>query len=176
MIVLIPIGIVQRYRVGTRRQRARRWVATLNLVGLSISTMLFLFVSSITAFWVDGALTYTFAGFAGGTVLGVLGLWLTRWEPGLDALHYTPNRLLVLSLTLMITARLLYGFWRAWESWRAGMSGQSWFVDAGVAGSMGAGAIVLGYYLIFWIGVRRRLQLHDARPLRRVSNRPRLRP
>jgi hypothetical protein len=78
-------------------------------------------------------------------------------------LHYTPNRWLVLAITLVVTARVLYGFWRAWESWRAGLSEGSWFVAAGVAGSMAAGAVVLGYYLVYWIGVRRRLRRVQAR-------------
>ena len=170
VIVLIPIGIVQRYRVGTRRQRGRPWLAALNLFGLALSAMLFVVAAALTNIWVPEALMYTLAGLAGGAMLGVLGLALTTWEPGLDALHYTPNRLLVLSLTLMIAARLLYGFWRAWESWRAGLSGESWFVAAGLTGSMAAGAVVLGYYLTYWIGVRRRLRAHDARPLRRLPN------
>jgi hypothetical protein len=59
-----------------------------------------------------------------------------------------------------VTARVLYGFWRAWESWRTGLSDGSWYVTAGVAGSMGAGAIVLGYYVAYWLGVRRRLSPH----------------
>ena len=172
-ILLIPIGIVQRYRAGTKRQRARRWLASLNLFGLALSTVLFLVAAVLTNIWAPETLLYTLAGLTGGAMLGMLGLALTKWEPGLDALHYTPNRLLVLTLTLMITARLLYGFWRAWQSWRAGLSGGSWFVEAGIAGSMAAGAIVLGYYLIYWIGVRRRLRTHDARPLRRVPNRAR---
>ena len=111
---------------------------------------------------------YTAAGLAAGAVLGLIGLWLTKWEPSLDHLHYTPNRLLVLALTLTITARILYGFWRSLESWRAGLSGESWFVAAGIAGSMAAGATVLGYYLIYWLGVRRRLRGHSRRRLRRV--------
>ena len=48
------------------------------------------------------------------------------------------------------------------------MEGESWFVAAGVAGSMAAGAVVLGYYLTYWIGVRRRYRRHAARRLRRM--------
>jgi hypothetical protein len=32
------------------------------------------------------------------------------------------------------------------------------FSDSGVAGSMAAGAVVLGYYLVYWFGVRRRFK------------------
>ncbi len=62
----------------------------------------------------------------------------------------------------------MYGFWLGWESWRAGASGESWFVAAGVASSMAAGAIVIGYYLTYWFGVRRRLRRQLASPVRRI--------
>ena len=168
LIALIPISIVQRYRVGTSRQRARGWIAALNLAGLSLSAVLFLVSGVFTNLWVPDALRYTIGGLAAGCLLGLAGLWLTRWEPSIGALHYTPNRLLVLSITLVVAARVFYGFWRGWESWRAGVSGESWFVAAGVASSMAAGAVVIGYYLTYWIGVRRRLKRQLALPVRRI--------
>ena len=165
---LIPLSIVQRYRVGTSRQRARGWLAAINLVGLSLSAFLFIAGAGVTSFWIPGAFTYAVGGLAAGAALGIVGLWLTRWEPSPDALHYTPNRLLVLAVMLIVVARLIYGFWRGWHSWQAGLNGESWFVAAGVAGSMAAGAVVLGYYLTYWIGVRRRIRRHAARRLRRM--------
>jgi hypothetical protein len=33
---------------------------------------------------------------------------------------------------------------------------------------MCAGALMLGYYLVYWTGVRRRLRRHAVRPLRRM--------
>ena len=158
MLLLIPVSLIQRYRVGTSRQRARGWLAGLNLAGLALSMVLFLISAAITSIWVPEALTYTAGGLATGALLGLLGLWLTRWEPSAGTLHYTPNRWLVLAITLTVTLRIGYGFWRGWESWRAGISGGSWFVASGLAGSLAAGAIVLGYYLVYWIGVRRRLR------------------
>ena len=168
IVAMMPIAIVQRYRVGTSRQRARGWLAAVNLVGLALSAVMFLVGAVITSIWVREAFAYTATGLGGGMLLGVIGLWLTRWEPKTDALYYTPNRWLVLGITLVVTARIGYSFWRGWQSWQAGMSGGSWFIAAGVAGSMAAGAIVLGYYLAFWLGVRRRLRRHEARPLRRM--------
>jgi hypothetical protein len=157
VIVLIPISLVQRYRVSTSRQRARPWLIALNIFGLLMSMMIFLVSALITSYWVPDALRYTATGLLVGGVLGLLGLRIARWEFTRGALHYTQSRLLVLMITLVVTARVLYGFWRGYESWRAGLSGESWFVAAGVAGSMAAGAVVLGYYLVFWLGVRRRV-------------------
>ena len=116
LVALIPISLVQRYRMGTARQRARGWLAAINIVGLTLSAVMFLISAAVTNVWVPSALLYTAAGLVGGSVLGAIGLWLTRWEPSAGALHYTPNRLLVLMLTLVITARIFYGFWRGWHS------------------------------------------------------------
>lgn len=158
VIALIPLALVQRYRMATSRQRARGWLAAINLAGLSLSAILLLAGAAATSVWIPNALSYTAAGLAAGCVLGIVGLALTRWEPSADALHYTPNRLLVFGITLIVAARLLYGFWRGVHAWRAGM-----FIESGVAGSMAAGALVLGYYLAYWFGVRRRFKRIAAR-------------
>jgi hypothetical protein len=159
LIALVPISIVQRYRMGTSRQRARSWLASINIAGLALSAIIFLVSAALSSIWVPYAFTYSASGLAIGIVLGIIGLALTRWERSPGALHYTPNRLLVLAVTLVVTGRLIYGFWRAWHTWRVGVDdGSSWFAAAGVAGSMAAGAVVLGYYLAYWIGVRRRVR------------------
>ena len=159
-IALIPISLVQRYRMGTARRLARGWVATLNLAALTLSVVLVLISAGLTNVWVPDALRVTAMGLAAGTLLGMVGLWLTRWEDTPQALHYTPPRLLVLLVTLIVTARILFGFWRAWRAWDAGMDRPAWFVGGEVAGTMAAGAVVLGYYLAFWFGVRYRLKRH----------------
>ena len=159
VVALIPISIVQRYRMGTSRQRARRWLAAINIVGLALSSVMFLVSAAFSNIWVPHALSYTAAGLGTGMVLGIVGLALTRWERGPGTLHYTPNRWLILAITLVITARVIYGFFRAWHTWHVGVDdGTSFFAAAGVAGSMAAGAVVLGYYLAYWIGVRRRIR------------------
>ena len=163
-VVLIPISLVQRYRVGTSRQRARGWLATANVVAIGISTALYLAGAAVTTIWIPRAFPYTLAGLAAGALLGLLGLALTRWERGVE-LHFTPNRWLVLAILLAVTGRIAYSIWRAWESWQSGMAGGSWVVDAGAAESLAAGAVVLGYYLTFWSGVRRRIHRHRSSQL-----------
>ena len=156
-IALVPLSIIQRYRVGTSRQRARGWLISLNLVGLVVSTMLFVVGAIVTNIWVPNAFAYTVAGLAGGFALGLLGLALTRWELGPRSIHYTPSRTLVLAITLVVTARLVYGLWRAWHNWRT-LGGEDWLAQSGAAGSLAAGAVVLGYYVMYWAGVRRRFR------------------
>ena len=160
-IAVIPLSIIQRFRMGTARRTARQWVATLNLTAVGLSVALFLAGALITSRWIPEALPYTLYGLAGGCVLGLLGTALTRWEYVGGRVAYTPNRWLVLTITLLVTARVLYGFWRGWDAWRTGLESAAWVAASGVAGSMSAGAVVLGYYLIFWAGVRRRIRRHE---------------
>jgi hypothetical protein len=173
LIALMPLSLVQRYRVGTARRLARGWVATLNLIALSISTALFLAGAAVTAIWVPGAFAYAAGGLGLGAVLGLAGLALSRWEATPSALHYTPNRWLVLAITLTVTARIGYGFWRAWQAWQAGVGDTSWLAAAGVSGSLAAGAVVLGYYFVYWAGVRRRVNKHRQMAVWPARQRPR---
>jgi hypothetical protein len=71
--------------------------------------------------------------------------------------HYTPNRWLVLTVTLVVAARIFYGVWRVWAAWQAGVEQIAAVTASSVATSIAAGAVVLGYYLIYWTAVRRRL-------------------
>jgi hypothetical protein len=164
-VVLVPVSLVLRYRAGTARRQARGWIAVLNLIGLAISTMLFLMGAAIANIWVANALKYSLLGLLGGFALGIVGLWLSRWERAPQTLHYTPNRWLVLAVTLLVTARILFGLWRSWHAWHlASTTGAdtSLVASFGVAGSLAAGAVVLGYYLSYWLGIRRRLRRHLA--------------
>jgi hypothetical protein len=155
---LIPISLVQRYRVGTSRRQARSWIITANLVAIALSIGLFLVGAAVTNIWVPRAFASSLLGLAAGCLLGFVGLGLTRWEVRPDSLHYTANRWLVLGVTLVVTIRLLYSLARAWHSWRVAPDDTSWLAAAGVAGSLAAGAIVLGYYLVYWLGLRRKLK------------------
>ena len=164
-VVLVPVSLVLRYRGGTARRQARGWIAVLNLIGLAISTMLFLTGAAIANIWVPQTVSYSLLGLLAGFALGIIGLWMSRWERGPQSLHYTPNRWLVLAVTLLVTARILFGLWRSWHSWHlASTTGadSSLVASFGVAGSLAAGAVVLGYYLSYWLGIRRRLRRHLA--------------
>ena len=78
-----------------------------------------------------GTLTYTAAGLATGCGLGVAGLMLTRWEVVGGRLHYTPDRWLVLAITLIVTARVFYGFYRSYQAWQATLDRMAWVAASG---------------------------------------------
>ena len=155
-VVLIPITLIQRYRTGTMRRQARVWLVSINIVGITLSTIIFLVSAALTNIWIPNALAYSAAGVVAGLVLGVIGLALTRWEHVRGALFYTPNRWLVLTITLAVAGRIAYGFWRSWQQWQAIGGEGSWLVAAGLENSLAAGALILGYYWMYWFGVRRK--------------------
>lgn len=166
VVLLTPLALVQRYRAGTARRLARPWLASLNVFGLALSSIGFLIGTAVTGAWVAHAFMFAVLGFAAGTALGLVGVWLTRWEPSVRALHYTPNRWLVLAITVVVAGRVAYGFWRSWSVARAGADVVAAVYAIGIAESLGAGALVLGYYLVYWIGIRRRIQRWQRRRLR----------
>ena len=160
LIALMPLSLVLRYRASTARRQARGWVAAINVGAIAVSVALFLTVAATTSFWVPRAFTYTLSGLAGGCALGLLGLWLSRWETTPRSLHYTPSRALVLAIMLVVASRMVYGLWRAWHAWHTTPGDTSWLAASGAAGSLGAGAVVLGYYLTYNAGVWQRLRYH----------------
>lgn len=167
-IALMPIGLVQRYRAGTARRVARGWLAMLNIGALGLSVLLFVGSAALTRIWIPNALTYSLAGLAVGALCGVIGLAITRWEATPERLHYTPNRFLVLAITLIVTGRIVYGVWRVSEGWGGdnndanGADNANWVRESGIPGSMAAGALVLGYTLAYWIGLARQIRRHRS--------------
>jgi hypothetical protein len=166
VIALMPLILVQRYRMGSARRLARPWLATVHVALTILSAVLFLVAAAITTLWVPHALSHSALGIGIGVGLGVLGLVLTRWESTPATLHFTPNRWLVLLVTLMVAARVAYGFWRSWQAARAGIYGTQMVLAFGIPESLAVGGAVLGYYLAYAIGARRRIAQWQRRALR----------
>ena len=156
VVIAMPFLLVLRYRVGTARRRARPWVATINLLSMLLSAGIFIWVAAITNFWVPRALGSSLFGMLSGCVLGLLGLALTRWDKTAAAFYFTPNRWLVLLITLAVATRMIYGLWRIWRAWQTAGHDSSWLAAAGIPGSMAVGALILGYYLTYFTGIRLR--------------------
>lgn len=158
MALTLPLSIISRYRAGTARRRARPWLALVNIFSIGTSVLLFLAAAAVSSVWVPGAFSYSVGGLGGGLVLGMIALRLARWEITPQSLHYIPNRWLVLAITVAVSLRLAFGFWRAWQAWQDYPAGHSWLAESGLAGSMATGAVVLGYYLTFWSGIWMRVR------------------
>lgn len=157
LVLSIPLSVIQRYRAGTRRRKARGCLVSANLLVVALSTLMFLVTAAIVSLRAPDALLWSLSGLAVGALLGFLGVALSRWERSDGGVHYTPSRILILMITVVITVRIGYGIHRAWTAWMQSGS-ESWFVASGIGQSLGFGAIVLGYYLAYWAGVRGRLR------------------
>ena len=166
LLALMPLVLVQRFRSGSARRLARPWAATLTLAVVSISAVFFLVAAAVTNLWIPKAFGAAAVGLGVGCVLGGLGLLLTRWEPTPGALHFTPNRWVILTITLVVSARILYGLWRSWAVAQAGLGGAAFVTAFGVPETLAAGAAVLGHQLAYSAGLRWRIHAWQKRALR----------
>ncbi len=155
--LLIPIGLIQRYRYGKARRRALGWAVSLGATLSLLSLLLFFAGAWISGHWIADAPLYAGAGLLAGLALGAFGLALTRFEDEAKGLYYTPNRWIALGLTALVAARLCYGLWQGLHAWGADAPA-SWLPRQG--GLFAVGGLLLGYYLIYTLGVRRRLRRH----------------
>ena len=157
-VVLLSLAL--RYRAGTARRQGRRWVATMNVWMTIFSAALFLCFTFLLSFWLGSTLQFALAGMGVGALLGLLGLVLTRWESHPEGFFYTPSRWLALLVMLAIAARLVYGWWHAMhgntpvdQHWLRSVSGTQL--------SVAVAAGLIGYYLVYAIGVRIRIARHE---------------
>ncbi|GAB3359733.1 DUF1453 domain-containing protein [Lysobacter tyrosinilyticus] len=154
-LLLLPLAIWQRYRGGRARRRVVGWVATINAWSLLVSSVIFLCSAWLTGHWVVAALQFAAGGLAIGVVVGVLGLALTRFESTPLGLFYTPNRWLILALTLLVLSRIAYGMYRMRQAWITD-SHAVWLSQQGTM--LTFGGLLLGYYLAYAWGLRSRLR------------------
>jgi hypothetical protein len=161
---VILLSLALRYRAGTARRQARRWVATLNLWTTSLSAVLFLSFTLLLSIWVVSAFQYALIGMGVGAILALLGLALTRWESRPEGMFYTPSRWLAFLIVLAIAARVVYGWWHATHSGNSAPGDQHWLITAsGTQLSLAIGAGLIGYYLVYSIGVRLLLTRYEQR-------------
>lgn len=152
--VLLPVSLVQRYRMGKRPRRAHGWVVATNAWLLLVSAGLFAASAWLASPWIEGALPYAAGGLALGVALGIVGLWTSRFEWRDGSLHYTPNAWLVLLLAILVAARIGLGLWQLLSRWRdAGLPA----LLADHASLFAAGGLLLGYALAYAWGLKRRL-------------------
>jgi hypothetical protein len=69
-----------------------------------------------------------------------------------------------LIITLAIAARFVYGWWHATHSGNNAPVDQHWLITAsGTQLSLAVAAGLIGYYLVYSLGVRLRLTRHEQR-------------
>lgn len=158
---VVVLSLALRYRAGTSRRQARRWVATMNVWMTSFSAVLFLFIAFLMSFWLGPTLRFALAGMVVGGVFGLLGLALTRWEVEEGGVFYTPSRWLALVITCAVAARFVYSWWHATHPGNSVPGEQHWIMSASATQlSVAIAAGLIGYYLVYAIGLRLRLLRH----------------
>ncbi|MBW3549282.1 MAG: DUF1453 domain-containing protein [Proteobacteria bacterium] len=159
--LLLPLALIQRYRRGKLRRRARAWAAAINSALLLASALVLLVSAWVLDHWIALALAYAAVGLALGVVVGIVGLWLTRFEVTPSGLYYTPNRWLVLAVTLIVALRIAYGLVRAWQWWQLDGGAAHWLVAQGSL--LAVGGLLIGHYLAYTFGLWRRSRALGAR-------------
>lgn len=154
VLVLLPVSLWQRYRRGHARRRAVGWSVGVNAWTALVALGLFAAVVGIAAWWVPGAPAHAAVGVAVGIVLGIVGLWFSRFERDGEVLHYEPNRVLVGALTLLVAARIAIALWQATHF--AGPPSTHWWLQPGTL--YASGGALIGYAVAFSWGVRQRLR------------------
>ena len=155
-LLLLPLSLWQRYRFGKARRRAWPWLVRLNSRLLLVSAAVFLASMALTGYWWPGALAWAAGGLASGLLVGLLGLWLCRFERMPAGLFYTPNAWLMLALILLVTARIAMGFVELWRYWQGNQS-LSLVPVLDHASLFAVAGVLIGYYLVFNWGLRGKL-------------------
>src|SRR5204863_126680 len=143
---VILLSLALRYRAGTARRQARRWVASLNMWMTSFSAVFFLSFTLLLSFWVRSAFGFALTGMCFGGILGLLGLATTHWESQGEGMFYTPSRWLALLIVFSIAARFVYGWWRATRPGNTAPDHHHWLVTtSGAQLSLAVAAGLIGY-------------------------------
>lgn len=155
---LVAWGIYRRMRRSFGRQRVRERRMWIRIGILTAAAAAF---AIITAHDVR-VLAALVAGIAGGAALGYVGLRYTKFEVQSDGRFYTPHTYIGVAVSALFVGRLLYRFLTVYDGT---------LPNHGFAGSYQGnpftlavfGALV-GYYVLYYLGVLQRTRLASALP------------
>jgi hypothetical protein len=157
-VLLLPVAIVQRYRMGRARRRVQPFFVRANAWLTALSAVLFVLGAWLLQGWVIDAVRDAVAGIAIGVALGWIGLRFDRFEWTDRGLFRTPHRGFLLLLTGVLAARVLVGLLLAWQA----LPGDGWggWLDRG--GLLGVAGVLLGHALATTWGLRARIARHAS--------------
>ncbi|HEY0861422.1 MAG TPA: DUF1453 domain-containing protein [Pseudoxanthomonas sp.] len=156
-VVLLPLSLWQRYRYGRARRMARSWLLALNAWSLLVSVAIFMAVSAFGLFWWPDSLAGAGLGLAAGSLLGLLGVGLTRWEVAPQGVFYQPNAWLALLLVAIVAGRIVLGFVQMAQHWQSGGMPPTHALLSGHGSLLAVAGLLLGYYLVYAWGVKWRV-------------------
>lgn len=153
--LLLPLSLLQRFRLGRARRQVRGWLVAVNLWSTLLSAVIFAVFATVAGIWWPGVWLHAPLGFAGGLLLGVLGARLSRFESTPAGLFYQPNAWLVWALALLVVARVSAA---VIQTWRGVSSGAPWPAHGWMshASLLAVAGVLLGYALAYAWLLRRR--------------------
>jgi hypothetical protein len=155
-VVLLPISLWARYNAGSARRRAQNWIIRGNAWLLAISLPIFLLTAWLASHWMHAALRDGLLGLLLGVLVGIVALWLTKFERDAKGLVYTPNRWIIVALTALVALRIAAGLWMTWRHATGDtIDTLTDWIDAGAW--TGVAGVFLGYALAYTWGLRARL-------------------
>lgn len=154
-VLLFPLWLWRRYRLGKARRRLWPFWMRLNAWLLPLSLLLFLLGASLASLAWPGSVGYAGAGLLAGAASGAIGLLLGRLERFPDgSWHYTPSALWMTLLMLIVVARLLLG---ALDLWRRVVQADAlaWIPMFDHASLFAIGGLLLGHaattsWALYW--------------------------
>ena len=164
-MLLLPLGLLLRYRRGRARQRAFGWIVASNAWLMLVSVAVFLISAWASGMWVPRALYWAISGVLAGMLVGLVGVWRTRFETTPGGFHYTPDRWLVMLLTAVVALRIGLGMWQGINRVRGMGTAMGLLADAGSLFAMAG--LLLGYHLMYSWGLRQRWRAWRAENTRR---------
>ena len=156
-LLLLPLLLWLRYRAGHARRRSPAWVIRANAWLLAGSLPLFLLSAWWATHWAPDALRDACVGGLIGALLGLVALWMTRFDAEPRMLVYTPSRWPALLLTLLVAARIAAGAVWGWRRVVGTGAPAPWAEWLQAGGWLGVAGVLFGYALAYAWGLRARL-------------------
>ena len=153
---LIAWSIYRRTRRSIGKQKLRPRRVIIRLVLFAVSGLFVILYGLLNPLILLG---YG-AGIAGGVALGLVGLRLTRFETTEEGHFYTPDTRIGVSISLLLTGRIIYRM--------AVLRDTSAAVAAGHPPAMNSpltffiAGLTFGYYIVYYIGLF--VHTHDKTP------------
>jgi hypothetical protein len=151
LLIVLPLlawRVYTRVRkmVGRQRlSRARAW-STLTIFPLLIALLAYASHAHVQAF------SGLAAGLAGGAILGLYGLRLTRFEATPEGSFYTPSAHLGVALSLLLVARILYRLFEIFPIDTTSPAATSLALSPLTLAVVG---LLAGYYMAYAVGLVR---------------------
>ena len=141
-------SIYRRVRRNIGRQPLRPKRTIVSIVLLSLVALWLWFVSLVFPKLLVGF----GSGIVLGSILGFVGLRLTKFETTEEGHFYTPNIYIGMALSLLLVGRMIYRMWVVQDQTQAMASGQPPQIMQSPLTFVIVG-LTIGYYLVYRIGV-----------------------